>query len=476
MANAADRLTKLMRMSLRSAQLGVHKSRLPSSSELQQQQLFKQDRGVVAMEGAANSNLSIFASSHSARVLKKVSALMHEAIHMKKTDMPDKTLSQLREEYLRLDEENRRRALVVLATKFGVDRERVQGLLQHYSSLKPVEGAEDETEETASDCGVVAARYRVERDLRAALVPLSSRLFDQINGQAGGLKFLVDLRADLKASLQQKNLASLRALDSDLKGMFATWLGPACLELHQITWNDPACLLEKIVTYEAVHPISNLYDLKRRLGTGRRCFGFFHPAMPGEPLVFIEVALTNNTENSIQKVLFDEAICEENQATTALLYSISSTQPGLAGIDLGNFLIKRVICLLQHDMPHIQTFVTLSPIPGFLQWLLPKLALQSKPPGSNFREELLLPVEEESLKVAYGGTSGENAGAVIMYDLLSSPQQEWIKSGPLVEALRTPLMRICARYILQEKKRGAALDYVTNFHVRNECGTTELDG
>jgi len=108
--------------------------------------------------------------------------------------------------------------------------------------------------------------------------------------------------------------------------MFATWLGPACLELHQITWNDPACLLEKIVTYEAVHPISNLYDLKRRLGTGRRCFGFFHPAMPGEPLVFIEVALTNNTENSIQKVLFDEAICEENQATTALLYSISSTQ------------------------------------------------------------------------------------------------------------------------------------------------------
>jgi hypothetical protein len=202
MANAADRLTKLMRMSLRSAQLGVHKSRLPSSSELQQQQLLKQDRGVVAMEGAANSNLSIFASSHSARVLKKVSALMHEAIHMKKTDMPDKTLSQLREEYLRLDEENRRRALVVLATKFGVDRERVQGLLQHYSSLKPVEGAEDETEETASDCGVVAARYRVERDLRAALVPLSSRLFDQINGQAGGLKFLVDLRADLKASLQ----------------------------------------------------------------------------------------------------------------------------------------------------------------------------------------------------------------------------------------------------------------------------------
>jgi hypothetical protein len=97
MAHAADRFTKLMRMSLRSARLGVHKSRLPSSSELQQQQLLKQDRGVVAMEGAANSNLSIFASSHSARVLKKVSALMHEAIHMKKTDMPDKTLSQLRE-------------------------------------------------------------------------------------------------------------------------------------------------------------------------------------------------------------------------------------------------------------------------------------------------------------------------------------------------------------------------------------------
>ncbi|CAM6096564.1 unnamed protein product [Calypogeia fissa] len=425
---------------------------------------------------------SPFLSENSKRVLERVRDLMRDAIYMKKTEVPDLTLSKLREEYVNLDWENRQRALVVLSSQFGVDRERVRDLINHYTSLNL------ETEEDSD--GTEAALYRTEHDLRSALTPLSGRLFEQMNGQAGGLKFLVDLRADLLNTIKVQNLASLRALDTELKGLFATWLGPACVELRQITWDNSAALLEKIVAYEAVHPVSNLYDLKRRLGVGRRCYSYFHPAIPGEPLVFIEVALSNDVVGSIQSVLFEEPPIAEADATTAMFYSISSTQTGLAGIDLGNFLIKGVVRLLQHDMPNIQTFVTLSPIPGFMNWLLPKLELQIKlcasntaensnetdevNPSSAFKEEVLF-AEEGSALLNVTREDKDTTAIEMLRDLLKSPDQEWAKSKELTEVLRPILMRLCARYILQEKKRGRALDPVTNFHLRNGASVERLN-
>lgn len=452
-----------------------------ANSDLGKQPFMEQfDQGPP--EPATSSAPAMLDPRHSERLLKKVSMLMHEAVHMRNSSLPNATLRQLREDYLRMNMDYRQRALVVLGTQFGVDRESVKGLIQHYLSLKPADSTAEPSEGTSSDSGSDAAHYRTERDLRAALIPLSSRLFEQMNGQVGGLKFLVDLRADLKTALHTNNLAALRALDSDLQGLFATWLSPACLELHRITWTDSACLLEKIVTYEAVHPITNLYDLKRRLGAGRRCFGYFHPAMPGEPLVFIEVALTKGIESSVQKVLFGEPPCEETEATSAVFYSITSTQPGLKGIDLGNFLIKRVVHLLRQEMPEVQTFATLSPIPGFMKWLLAKLATQCKLIEESkdqseihkLREDLLLPEEEKKLEAC---RDGENSrGAVqFMYDILCTGKHEWASSEKLVEALRPPLLRLCARYILQEKKRGAALDPVTNFHVRNGASVEQLN-
>ncbi|KAA8520133.1 hypothetical protein F0562_014389 [Nyssa sinensis] len=281
----------------------------------------------------------------------------------------------------------------------------------------------------------------------------------------GGLKFLSIIRADILSILAEENIASLRALDSYLKEKLITWLSPASLELRQITWDDPASVLEKIVAYEAVHPISNLTDLKRRLGVGRRCFGYLHPAIPGEPLIFIEVALLKNVAQTIQEVLWDDPPIPEDEATCALFYSISSTQPGLAGINLGKFLIKRMIDLVKKDMPNISVFATLSPIPGYMQWLLSKLASAERS-GSTFQENILEPEEEKALLDASVEIAGKN-GMEVMWNLLTSTNYEWINSDRLVSVLKIPLMRLCARFLLQEKKRGKALDSVANFHLQN---------
>jgi len=328
----------------------------------------------------------------------------------------------------------------------------------------------------------------MERGLREALRPQYAGFLEAMNAQPGGLKFLAVIRADLLALLGEENAPVLRALDGYLKEKLVTWLSPAALALHQITWDDPATLLEKIVAYEvcpqltielfnvqssgfvdefvlvfqAVHPIRNLIDLKRRLGVGRRCFGYFHPAIPGEPLIFIEVALLKDMATSIQEVLLDVPPIAECEAKCALFYSISSTQPGLSGINLGKFLLKRVIDMLRRDMPSVQIFATLSPIPGFMQWLLAKLASQIKlaetelqernsleGAGSTFRESILLPEEEKLIQNAVEQVDGKQ-GIELLQDILKSTQ--WVKSDKLSAALKSPLMRLCARYLAREKK------------------------
>lgn len=223
---------------------------------------------------------------------------------------------------------------------------------------------------------------------------------------------------------------------------------------------------------------------------GRRCFGYLHPAIPGEPLIFIEVALLKNVGQTIQEVLKDDPPIPECEATCALFYSISSTQPGLSGINLGKFLIKRVIELVKREMPQICTFATLSPIPGFMRWLLSKLAYQSKlaetesldmscsykeSAGSAFRENLLTAEEEQAILDAAGeSTSGKN-GMEVLLNLLKSPNHDWSKSDRLLPVLKPILMRLCARYLLQEKKRGKALDPVANFHLQNGAVVERLN-
>ncbi|XP_062162953.1 uncharacterized protein LOC133869874 [Alnus glutinosa] len=426
-----------------------------------------------------NSQGNQSASSNTEREFELVRESMHSAISMNKAEVLDAVLNDFSAGYFNLDHENRRRLLLALAKEYDLNRTQVRELIKQYLGLEPPSG-ENAQSIGLEEEGLLSAFYRTERNLRHALKPVYEVLFERLNTHPGGLRFLSSLRADILSILAEENIASLRALDSYLKEKLSTWLSPAALELHQITWDDPASLLEKIVAYEAVHPISNLLDLKRRLGVGRRCFGYLHPAIPGEPLIFIEVALLKNVAQTIQEVLWDDPPISECEATCALFYSISSTQAGLSGINLGKFLIKRVITLVKRDMPHISTFATLSPIPGFMQWLLSKLASQSKlaeaedmslssadGSGSTFWENILEPEEEKVIMDSSEGVAAGKNGMEVMLNLLSSTNYEWTNSAELLSVLKPPLMRLCARYLLQEKKRGKALDSVANFHLQN---------
>ncbi|XVF87786.1 hypothetical protein PTKIN_Ptkin18bG0148900 [Pterospermum kingtungense] len=370
------------------------------------------------------------------RSFEVVRESMHSAISMNKTEVLDSVLNDFSEGYFSLSFENRRKLLLTLAKQYDLNRTQVRELIKQYLEIQLPSGTEAQTG-GVEDESFLSTFYRIERNLRHSLKPVYEILFERLNTHPGGLKFLTIIRADILSVLVEENIASLRALDSYMKEKLSTWLSPAALELHQITWDDPASLLEKIVAYEAVHPISNLIDLKRRLGVGRRCFGYFHSAIPGEPLIFIEVALLKNVAETIQEVLWDHPPIPESEATCALFYSISSTQPGLAGINLGKFLIKRVITLVKREMPHISVFATLSPIPGFMQWLLAKLASQSKL------------AEAENTSCSSPGRS-----ELTFYENVLEPEEERALVGS-------------SGYLLQEKKRGKALDSVANFHLQN---------
>jgi malonyl-CoA decarboxylase len=191
----------------------------------------------------------------------------------------------------------------------------------------------------------------------------------RLNQPPGATAELVRMRADLLPLI--KSTPELGRSDTDFSLMLRSWFNRGFLVLEQITWDSPASILEKIIAYEAVHEIETWGDLRRRLHpTDRRCFAFFHPAMPQEPLIFVEVALSKGVPSSIQDVLTDQReVLDAEAADTAVFYSISNCQPGLAGISFGNSLIKQVVRILAGELPRLRSFVTLSPIPGFTRWI-----------------------------------------------------------------------------------------------------------
>ncbi len=281
--------------------------------------------------------------------------------------------------------------------------------------------------------------------LRRALEPPRRRLLTQFTSIPDGMRFLVDLRAALLAIGREDK--SLAALEDDLKTLLANWFDVGFLELRQIDWSSPASLLEKLVGYEAVHEIRGWRDLKNRLDSDRRCYAFFHPRMPTEPLIFVEVALVAGMAGSIQRLLDTHAPAgDPTQADTAIFYSISNCQRGLDGISFGNFLIKRVVDLLSQELPNIRNFATLSPMPGFRAWLDAALAGDT---------EKLLSAEEF---VALGGTDGIKA-------ILD--RRAWPRSPETMRLLEPILPRLAARYLLIEGRAKRALDPVANFHLSN---------
>ncbi|MCZ0812391.1 MAG: malonyl-CoA decarboxylase [Pseudomonadota bacterium] len=247
-----------------------------------------------------------------------------------------------------MEDDDKRAFFSHLATEMNIDPEAVRAALDAYEQAPS------------------KATYRA---YMAAAEPRRQELIRRLNGVPGATRTLVEMRAELLRL--GRGTPELEALDLDFRHLFASWFNRGFLVLRPINWESPAHILEKITQYEAVHAIQSWDDLRRRLEPqDRRCFAFFHPAMPDEPLIFVEVALTRGTPGSVQALLTSErSTLREDEADTAVFYSISNCQAGLASISFGNSLIKQVAADLSAELPGLKTFVTLSPIPGLTRWL-----------------------------------------------------------------------------------------------------------
>jgi len=347
--------------------------------------------------------------------------------------------------YLGLNEEGRKRFLQVMATEFDTDHEAVD------AAVKELQSATDPV-----------ARQNAEQSLKKSLEAARVRLLTQFNALPEGVKFLVDLRADLTQWVKDDPV--LQSVETDLKALLSSWFDVGFLELKQITWDAPAALLEKLFAYEAVHEIKSWDDLKNRLASDRRCFAFFHPRMPEEPLIFVWVALTEGISTNIQELLDEDApIVDVTDADSAIFYSISSAQQGLSGINFGNFLIKRVVDSLSGELRGLKRYSTLSPIPGFCRWL--KSALD---------DERTLEFLSDEQRSALTGLAMKDTAAEAIRHLLF--EAGWYGNAEKSEALQEPLLKLAARYICVEKwGGGTALDSVAHFHLNNGARVEQIN-
>ena len=293
--------------------------------------------------------------------------------------------------------------------------------------------------------------------LRRALEPPRLRLLTQFTTIPDGMKFLVDLRGELLQLADGDGM--LAALEADMKGLLANWFDVGFLELRRIDWSSPAALLEKLVDYEAVHRIKTWRDLKNRLDSDRRCYAFFHPRMPEEPLIFVEVALVQGLADSVQRLLDQKApVLDPKEADTAIFYSINNCQRGLDGIAFGNFLIKRVVETLSGELRGLKHFATLSPIPGFARWLAER--------EQAAEDNLLQEGEATALRKAAAVPPATHPTAALA---LLMARRNWPREPTLNATLEPVLLRLCARYLLTEGGRNPkrARDPVGHFHLSN---------
>jgi malonyl-CoA decarboxylase len=346
--------------------------------------------------------------------------------------------------YLELNDEGRSRFLKVLATDFDVDTAQVEHAIECWHQSKDVPD-----------------RYANVQQLRQALEAPRLQLLTQFNELPEGVKFLVDMRAEL-ITLKNDDPA-FAALEGDLKRLLISWFDIGFLTLDCITWDSPASLLEKLITYESVHEIRSWDDLKNRLDSDRRCYAFLHPHMLGEPLIFVEVALTIGLARNVQDLLDENApVNDLEHMDTAIFYSISNAQQGLAGISFGNFLIKRVVAKLSEEFPHINNFATLSPIVSFRRWLTEQLA--------NDKSDLLTKSEQKSLTLQCERLGVDSS----LRNLLETPN--WPKDSQICEVLQPLLTRLAAHYLSEEKRsNGRAFDPVAHFHLTNGAHIEQLN-
>ncbi len=288
--------------------------------------------------------------------------------------------------------------------------------------------------------------------------PRRQELFRRINRAAGGTAALIGLRRALLERLPKK--PEWRALEADLLHLLSSWFNPGFLEMRQVSWRSPAQLLEQIIRHEAVHEIDGWDDLRRRLLPDRRCFAFFHPQLPQEPLIFVEVALLPEMAAAIPPLIDKKAqALSADSFKVAVFYSISTCQPGLRGVSLGNFLIKRVAEELKAELPQLKTFCTLSPIPGLMAWL------QATPdasavPGVKTALAQRMNAAREVLQEACGG------------DLASLARSA--RHATLPKPAQQALLQLAALYLVHQSPQPGG-DSVARFHLDNGARLERLN-
>jgi malonyl-CoA decarboxylase len=318
--------------------------------------------------------------------------------------------------YDRLNDEGRRAFFELLANDYSPDAAGLQRAIDAY-------------QRDPSPLGAHA--------LHQAAEPRRQELFRRLNTAAGGTQLLVRLRADLLQTLDDHPEGA--GIDADLVHLLRSWFNRGFLVLQRIDWRTSAAVLERLIAYEAVHQIQGWDDLRRRLAADRRCYAFFHPALRDEPLIFIEVALTRRLAGDVQSLLDPLApVTDPSESRWAMFYSITNCQAGLRGVSFGNFLIKQVVEDLSREFPRIRKFATLSPIPGFRSWL------------SSARH-------------------------------LMSPELAAVGIGSLDQLTALPsrfpeeIRRLCAYYLVREKRGRAPLDSVARFHLANGARLARLN-
>jgi malonyl-CoA decarboxylase len=314
-----------------------------------------------------------------------------------------------------------------LESTFGHDRARIDAAIAAWRASP--------SEETAAE-------------LHGASEPKRLELFRRLNLAPGGTAALVRMREQLMDAMEHR--ADLAAIDKDFIHLFSSWFNRGFLVLRRIDWSSPAVILQKIIQYEAVHEIQDWDDLRRRIDLpDRRCYAFFHPALVDEPLIFVEVALTREIPGAIAPILADKRnAVDPERATTAVFYSITNCQRGLAGVSFGSFLIKQVVEEVSREVQRVSKFVTLSPAPNFGAWL---------------KRERTLP--------ASMAIDEDDRAALAVLD-----KPDWWRTPEIAEKVREPLLRAAAWYYLRGRNhRGRPIDSVARFHLGNGARLEQLD-
>ena len=351
------------------------------------------------------------------RTSRKVIALCHSLLSERGEVSGSRLAAETLDAYQALDDRGRRAFFESLIRDFSPDPEEV---------------------------GRAGDAYRINPSaehlarLQKVVEPPRQELFRRLNQAPDGTRILVAMRSQV---LQESDRsARLKPIAADLAHLFTSWFNRGFLVLRRIDWRTSAVILEKLIQYEAVHQIQGWHDLRRRLETDRRCYAFFHPALPDEPIIFIEVALTRGMSDKVQALLDpDSPVLDAAEAEWAIFYSITNCQEGLRGVPFGSFLIKQVVEDVSKELPRIKKFATLSPVPGFRKWLSEKAAA----------------LEASSKLASFAAAAAK----------LDDPS--WMEDATLRAELQRSVLPLAAYYLQDAKQNREPLDPVARFHLKN---------